>query len=575
MAQQNFIVGDFKYNTDKILKVIKKYGHSVEMIVFSELCVCGYPPLDLVERPGFLEEQNKWVKKIKDFTKNRLVYVVIGCITKNKGNGKGLFNSLLVFHRGKEKLIYNKVLLPTYNIFDEVRHFESGNDYGTLMIQNSNIKFVICEDLWNDKAVIDREIYPLNPWKDTGNADLIISINASPSDLGKHEQRMEMFSKLCKKYKKPLLYVNQVGANDDIVFDGSSFAMNSNGEIAQQSSSFVENCRIVEFTEYHNIFEKTPHFKYPLTPASFFYSQIVCGIKDYISKNNIKGVVVGSSGGIDSAVVLALAVDAIGEDNVVAITMPSEYSSEGSWKDSETLCQNLGIKLFNRPIKNDYETSVTMFTSSFSEPSFAFLKPSKLTCENMQARIRGRILMEYSNHFGHLVLSTGNKSETSVGYCTIHGDTCGGIAPISDLYKTEVYELAKYINEIHCYERIPNKIIVKEPSAELSDGQKDTDSLPPYDILDAILRLYIEFDFKTEIENKNDINLIEKFYRRKNVKKEVERILRMVDKAEFKRRQSPPTIRVHKKAFGFGRRLPVAQNYCTYDEFLKMFGGRK
>ena len=563
-AQINLTVGDLLGNFEKMKAIISQHP-SVDLIVFPELALSGYPPLDLTERVGFCEEQLTYLDKLAQATLYTKATVIVGYFDKNtKGVGKPFHNGLAVLRGGEIKYRYFKRLLPTYNIFDESRHFESGDVIGTYELNGVKLGLLICEDMWNDKAVTTNFIYPINPVKETAEAgvDLIVSINASPSNVGKPEYRLERFAKIAADYKTPLIYVNQVGGNDDIVFDGTSFAVDADGTTHIRLPSFEEDLCQVIFDKTTKSFDSVffsgvvyegnaEEAKKKRPEAYFHYRQIVLGIRDYVRKCGFKKAAIACSGGVDSAIVLALAVDAIGAENVVAITMPSAISSTGSVTDSEKLCENLGVNLYSYPIANIVDSFLGNFTESFGEAK------RSITKENLQARVRGTLLMGFTNEFeGYLPLTTGNKSECAVGYCTIYGDMNGGLAPISDLYKTEVWELCRLYNDLKWREVIPNVIIDKEPSAELYEGQKDTNSLPPYPVLDAVLIPYIE-------GNEVAPALLEKCKKvvQENGFTDFAKIHRMVDRAEFKRRQAAPTIRVHQKAWGSGRRLPIAQRH--------------
>ncbi len=566
LAQLNMRVGDLEGNFNKIKKVIEDSISMTDIVVFSELAITGYPPHDLIERESFHTDQIFYLNKIKDLTKENDLAVVIGFFEKNEtGVGKPFYNSLAFIYNGEIKCKYHKRLLPTYDIFDESRHFEAGDKTSVYEYKGIKLGFLICEDMWNDKAVAGNKfLYPVNPVKETvdQNSDIIISINASPSNVGKPEYRLEKFSNIVKNYKVPLLYVNQVGGNDDIIFDGTSFAVNEEGDIIYVFNSFEEQTKTFEtfrhdgkvllgYSSEKDAEEGNNIKSIDDKINNFYYKQIVLGIKDYVGKCGFKKAVVACSGGVDSALVLALAVKALGSENVVAITMPSKISSTGSVSDSEQLCKNLNVKLYHLPISKIFNEFMGEFENTFSESK------RSLTKENLQARLRGTALMAFTNEFTEFIpLTTGNKSECAVGYCTIYGDMNGGLAPISDLYKTEVWKLCSFINEFEGNELIPVVIIVKEPSAELYEGQKDSDSLPPYDLLDAILIPYIE-------GNQINQKIVEDC--RQKVKdsgyNQVNKIYKMVDRAEFKRRQSAPTIRIHQKAWGYGRRLPIVQNY--------------
>ncbi|THB67540.1 MAG: NAD+ synthase [Gammaproteobacteria bacterium] len=547
LAQCNFTVGDFDGNFNKIVDILEEYGSIADMLVFPEMSFTGYYPMDLIERPGFFERQNRALRDLLKVTEQFDCVVVIGGISENKDSGKPFRNSLFLIKDGRIIFDYSKKLLPNYNIFDERRHFEPGTDSGIFEYQGKTIGFLICEDGWGESADSN---YDSNPLKEFDNKiDLLVSINASPASEGKQKERIDIYSENCKRLGAGAVYVNMVGGNDEIVFDGNSFYMSKNGEIKLKLAAYAEDVSLIDTTligemktvDIHgaNIYED-------------FYRQIILGLKDYVEKCGFRGVVIGSSGGIDSALTIALAVAALGAENVIAVTMPGPFSSGGSVGDSESLCSNLGVRLFNVSIVDAYHLAQKRFTDSFGG------EPGRLTKENMQARIRGQIIMEYSNNFGHLPLSTGNKSEMSVGYATLYGDMNGGLNLIGDLYKTEVYGLSQYINRINCSEIIPDAIIEKEPSAELSEGQKDSDSLPEYELLDAVLKLYIEGEFLDNREIADINSIIDKY----NFK-DIASVMKMVDRAEYKRRQAPPIIRVHKRSFGCGRRLPIVQKFVS------------
>lgn len=555
MAQQNYTIGNLKDNTEKICNVVKHYAANNDLIIFPELSICGYPPLDLVHRPGFIEKQLECLEKIrvvlqevvKESESNCKLALGVVSIAKN---GKKLHNSICLLDKDKnEDNWYNKQLLPTYNIFDEMRYFEPGNDDGVFEIAGRKYAFLICEDLWNEskEALYGTNSPVWKAFKMNSEIEGIISINASPSNINKLKEREVLAKTICKEYRTQLFYVNQIGAQDDLVFDGNSFAMDKNGELLCCGKGFEEDVILVD-TE--NATEKKSMALPEYSNEELMYNHLVLGIKDYVEKCNAPGALISSSGGIDSAVVMALAVDALGPDRVEAVTMPSKYSSKGSVDDSDDLCKNIGIKLYNMDIIDDLEVKKSKYEKTFGR------QVKGLTEENLQARLRGVNIMARSNDTGYLVLATGNKSEMSVGYFTIYGDSCGALAPLGDLFKMEVYALARYINEKHGVEKIPMAIIDKAPSAELSEEQLDTDSLPPYPVLDAILRLYIEGDLLPEENAKECLEIIEESDISKD---EVKRIVNMVDRSEFKRRQCPVIIRCNRRAFGPGRRLPVAQ----------------
>lgn len=554
LAQLDYKVGDFERNVSKIRAAIGKCD-GADIIVFSELALTGYYPQDLLDEPAFQTRHDAALQEILNASRETTSAIVLGAATRNRGAGKPHHNALLLIQGGKMLLEYHKQLLPTYNVFDELRHFEPGERRAAVFEHKGfRVGYLICEDGWND---LERD-YPVNPARTLAEAevDLIVSINASPSNVGKQRQRHAIFSAVAKRHNVPLLYVNQVGGNDQLVFDGGSFLVDAQQGVVHELPLFEEAVELVGFDggffNAERRFAK-PIDNYPVDPE-FYYRQIVLGLTDYAEKVGFKRAVVGCSGGVDSALTIALACDALGPGNVHAITMPSSYSSAGSVDDSKTLRAALGVKLFTHEIASIFEPFKTDFAKAFAQ------EPSLLTRENVQARIRGTILMEFSNHFGHLVLSTGNKSEISVGYTTLYGDMNGGLNLIGDLYKTEVYALARYYNDVHGRQIIPEAILAKEPSAELSMGQKDTDTLPPYPILDEILKLHIEGSLLRPAEYEQAKAFVEEL-KASGQAELVQRIHGMVAKAEFKRRQAPPIIRCRSRAFGNGRQMPIAAKY--------------
>lgn len=548
LAQINFTVGDIEGNLQKIVNAYTNISNDNALLICSELALTGYYPQDLLCKESVLKRQDEALKQLTETTRGKACGIVIGCIARNKETpGKGLFNALVVLSEGKQIFEYHKRLLPTYNVFDEARHFQPGSNSGVLNYKKRQLGFLICEDSWAQTGSL---IYTHNPVHELKlhKLDLLIIINASPNNLGKMKERLAIVSKVTSELNAPAVYLNQVGGNDELVFDGASFIMKRNGKLAYQMKAFQEQIGEIEFEALNN------QHATALAPSNseLILNQTVLGIQDYVHKCAFSKVVIGSSGGIDSAVTLAICSAAIGSKNVTAITMPSQYSSPGSVNDSVLLCRNLGVELLTAPIKDEFELAVKQFALMTGEQA------SGLTQENMQARIRGRILMEYSNHFGSLVISTGNKSEMSVGYATLYGDMNGGVNPLGDLYKMEVYALASFINEKAQQEIIPDTIIKKAPSAELSENQVDSDSLPEYPLLDAILKLYIEGDLLDVEERRQCEKIIERFGCSQET---ILKIHKMVDNAEFKRRQAPPIIRVQKRSFGMGRWLPVAAKY--------------
>lgn len=552
MAQLNFTVGDFSGNTDKILKAIDSAGDT-DAILFTELAMSGYAPMDLVYEPWFMASQHANLTRILDRSVSYPGLIVIGAVTQRLGPGKPLANSLLFIQGGQIKARYDKKLLPTYDVFDERRYFDPGTaSPPVLPIGRGEIRinagFVLCEDGWNDQ----HQAYAENPVKELNQnpLDIIISINASPSNIGKRELRHEVFGSIARKYGKPVLYVNQVGGNDQVIYDGASFVAKPDGSILE-AAMYMEGVTVVEIANGQVVKTTYLNEPEPLVPPAFHYEQIRKGLIDYLAKTGFKRVIVGSSGGIDSAVTLALAADILGPDNVEAVTMPSAYSSAGSVNDSKTLCDRLEVQLYYHSIREMVDREIALYKEAFG------VAPSGLALENLQARIRGLILMTRSNQTGAMLLTTGNKSELSVGYATLYGDMSGGLNLIGDLYKTEVYALAQYINEREGLEIIPRAIIEKAPSAELAPGQRDDDSLPPYEILDALLKLLIERDQLPREEREQAENTLGRLDADER-QALVARVSGLVAKAEFKRRQAPPVIRCRSVAFGQGRQMPIA-----------------
>ncbi len=539
MAQLNYTIGDMSGNAAKIINIIRA-NPSADLVIFSELCVTGYYPRDLLYRDGFLARQQTALDDIANATRAFNGAVVIGAVLRNTGDGKPFTNGLLVLRDGAVVYQYNKQLLPTYGVFDEARHFEPGSATGFLRLNGKNIGFLICEDAWEDD---EHPLYDRNPVKQlsTLDLDLVISINASPCNVYKHAARHAVIRNVAYEVEAPVIYVNQVGGIDDLVFDGGSVVFDAKRQCLAQAPFYEDAVIAIDLDVALPIALQEPD------PLPLIALQLRRGLIDYVAKCGFKKIVVGSSGGIDSAVVLALATWALGAENVTAITMPSAYSSAGSVDDSKDLCDALGIPLYTYPIGEQFTLDVTNYTARFAEA------PGALAQENLQARIRGMLLMTYSNTTGAMVLTTGNKSESSVGYCTFGGDTLGGLALIGDLYKMEVFALARYLNaEIFGREVIPEAIITKPPSAELAPDQRDEDSLPPYPQLDAVLRLFIEGDLLPKTERQTCEDIIAQM-----APAEVARVHKLVDRNEYKRRMAAPVIRVQRRSFGFDRQIPI------------------
>jgi NAD+ synthetase len=558
-AQINPTIGDIHANIALMLGAARQArDEQAHLVVFPELSLTAYYPGDLLDDTGFQTRILEGIEQLKIATREiPKLFWVVGAPMRRQGPGKLFHNALLVLKNGEVVLQYAKQLLPTYNIFDERRHFEPGPDVArVLRIADMQVGLMICEDGWNDEG----QGYGVNPFQRLADAspDLIVSINASPSNVGKREQRHTVFGKACQRHKLPLLYVNQIGGHDQLVYDGASFALDATGQVVFEARRFAEDVTTLTFDGHKQSFSDAGGNELPvvkpegLPTMEFYRQQIVLGLKDYARRCGFQSAVVGSSGGIDSALTLALAVEALGAANVVGITMPSKFSSEGSVSDSVTLCRNLGIALLEHPIRDIVSAYETGFQAAFETPL------QGLPLENLQARIRGTTLMEYSNAFGHLLLTTGNKSEVSVGYCTLYGDTNGGLGLIGDLYKTEIFELCRHINQTAGRELIPVAIIDKPPSAELAPGQKDTDSLPPYEMLDEILKTLIEGDRLPEWERERSAAKMSELESQEAGLAMINRIKKMIARNEYKRRQAPPVLRLRGRAFGSGRQVPIA-----------------
>ncbi|HSA06252.1 MAG TPA: NAD+ synthase [Candidatus Gastranaerophilales bacterium] len=539
IAQINTKVGDLKGNADKIIKYINQAKEKkADLVVFPELSICGYPPRDLLDFECFVDDNLIYLDKIKKHTEN--IAVICGFINKNPSDiGKKLFNAAAVIKNGEITAKYYKRLLPFYDVFDETRYFEPGKEPLIVEIKGKNFFITICEDLWNDKDFWKRQIYHINPADEIQkhNVDVIINLSASPYLLNKEKERFSIFKNIAVANKLPVIYVNQSGGNDDLIFDGTSFVIDGIGEIKALCGDFQEDFIVYDLEnnagEVHRISE---------TEEESVFNALCAGVKDYCDKTGFKKVLLGLSGGIDSAVTAVIASYALGKENVLGITLPGIYSSEGSVSDSEKLAANLGIEFLEIPITGIFDSYINFLQNG--------KKLLDLTEENLQARIRANILMMYSNRYGHLLLTTGNKSELSVGYCTLYGDMCGGLAVLSDIPKIMVYRLANYINRDQ--EIIPLDTITKPPSAELSPDQKDQDTLPPYEVLDDVLKEFVE-------QNKS-INEISEKYPEELVKE----LIKKINICEYKRRQAALGLKVTTKAFGAGRRFPIAQGYDFY-----------
>jgi len=537
LGQINPTVGDFSGNAAKIIEYAQRAkSEGVGLVLFPELSVCGYPPRDLVERPSFVRQNRESAERIAAATAG--IAVICGMVTPaNSDTGKSVMNSAALLLDGKIAFIQSKMLLPTYDVFDEARNFAPAKQQDVFPFCGNRMALTICEDAWNDKQFWAKRLYTVDPVEALIHAggNFVLNISASPFWIGKREFRRDLLASIARQHKVPVALVNQVGGNDSLVFDGSSLVLDREGKVVAQGRSFEED--LIYFDS--QTLKGDMHEQVAGDEASA-YSALVLGTRDYIRKCGFKKAIIGLSGGIDSALTAVIAADAVGPENVIGVGMPGPYSSRGSIDDARTLATNLGIRFELISIDPAYEAYRGML-----KPVFAGLKED-VTEENLQSRARGMLLMGLSNKFGAIVLSTGNKSELGVGYCTLYGDMVGGLAVISDVPKTLVYRLSEYVNSRQSV--IPRASIEKPPSAELRPDQKDSDSLPPYEILDAILDDYIEDSHPAEqiaADRKIDIDT-------------VRRVIRMVDRAEYKRQQAAPGIKVSPKAFGYGRRFPIA-----------------
>jgi NAD+ synthetase len=544
IAQINPVIGDFEYNLNRIKDYAgKALSASCDLVVFSELVVSGYPPRDLLEKKDFIEKNLEFLSILINEIKG--IGVICGCVDKNPDDeGKRLFNSAVLFENGKILQKVNKRLLPTYDVFDESRYFEAGSECKSCYYRGEKIGITICEDAWNDEYILKKRIYHMDPVDllAQDGAGIIINISASPFHIGKKEFRWNMFSAIASKYKAAFIFANQVGGNDSILFDGISAAFDRHGKIRALARDFEEDIIFYDHEEKSGRFLEENMHSVSISDSESVLKALVMGTRDYVTKCGFSKVVLGLSGGIDSALTAFIAARALGPENVLTVFMPSVYTSKENYEDTKKLAENIGTRLELIPIDGLFGEFVRLITPSYKE------NEPGITEQNLQARIRGTILMALSNREGRILLSTGNKSELAVGYCTLYGDMNGGLAVISDIPKTFVYELANFINREK--EIIPASIIEKAPSAELKPDQTDQDDLPPYDVLDSILKGYIE-----ELKGADD--LVSQGFNPEIV----EDVISRVDRNEYKRNQAAPGLKVTTKAFGYGRRFPLAQRY--------------
>lgn len=537
LGQINPTVGDFAGNAAKIIDfATRARAAGAGLILFPELSICGYPPRDLVERPSFVQRNRETAEKIAAATRG--IEVICGLVTSaDAETGKSVMNSAALLKDGAIAFVQSKMLLPTYDVFDEMRNFAPAKSQALFSLSGKQMALTICEDAWNDKHFWPKRLYTLDPVEALVQAggNFVLNISASPFWIGKREFRREMLATIARQDNVPVALVNQVGGNDGLVFDGSSLVLNSAGEVIAQGKSFEED--LIYFDSDQLTGEM--HEQVPGEESSA-YAALVLGTRDYVRKCGFRQVIIGLSGGIDSALTACIAADAVGPENVIGVGMPGPYSSSGSIEDARILAQNLGIRfhlLCITEVFESYRKTLQKVFAGYREDT---------TEENLQARTRGALLMALSNKFGAIVLSTGNKSELGVGYCTLYGDMVGGLAVISDVPKTMVYRLSHFVNSRRPV--IPQASLEKPPSAELRPDQKDIDSLPPYEILDTILEEYVEDSHNAEQiagDHGYDLAL-------------VKRVIQMVDRAEYKRQQAAPGLKISPKAFGTGRRFPIA-----------------
>ena len=540
LGQINPTVGDFSGNAGKIIEFSQRArGAGAGLILFPELSISGYPPRDLVERPSFQARNQQVAEQIAADTRG--IAVICGLVTQASAEtGKSVMNSAALLRDGKIDFIQSKMLLPTYDVFDEMRNFAPANSQQLFDFCGNRMALTICEDAWNDKHFWNRQLYRLDPVDELIKAggNFVLNISASPFWVGKREFRREMLASIARNNRVPVVMVNQVGGNDSLIFDGSSIVLNGSGEVIARGKSFEEDLIYFDSgTLTGEIHEQTPGGE------AEAYAALVLGTRDYVRKCGFSRVIVGLSGGIDSALTAVIAADALGSENVIGVGMPGPYSSPGSIADAATLAKNLGIRFELLSISEIFESYRRALQGVFAG------LPEDVTEENIQPRARGTLLMALANKFGAIVLSTGNKSELAVGYCTLYGDMVGGLAVISDVPKTMVYSISRHVNSQRPL--IPQATLEKPPSAELRPDQKDTDSLPPYEVLDPILEDYIE-DMHSAEQIAHDRHLDLGL---------VKRVICMIDRNEYKRQQAAPGLKISAKAFGYGRRFPIAARY--------------
>ena len=549
LAQTNSTVGDLCGNAKRILAFSGRAAAAgATVVVFPELSLTGYPPRDLLEKESFLDRTEQHLERLAADAGTLNVTIICGTVTRTGSpSGLPIYNTAAVLQGGRIAFRQHKMLLPTYDVFDEARYFEPAAKQSPLALGDAVSALTICEDIWNDKQYWERRRYSRDPVEELASAGarLLISINASPYHMGKRAQRAEIFAATARHFRVPIVYVNQVGGNDQLLFDGTSFAMSPEGEVIACAASFEEDLVMVDTGKMTG--DRHDNFS---DECEAVYQALAMGTRDYIRKCGFERVIIGLSGGIDSALTAAIAVDAVGRENVIGVGMPGPYSSEHSITDARDLAHNLGVRFELIPIQSQYGAFLDVLEPLFDGSTNPSGPAIGVTEENLQSRLRGVTLMALSNKWGALVLTTGNKSELAVGYCTLYGDMCGGLAVISDVPKTLVYSLARIANKRHS-NAIPEHTFTKPPSAELRPDQKDTDSLPPYETLDQILRLYIE-------NNDSPRQIADSLHLPVTL---VGDIVNKVDRNEYKRQQAAPGLKVTTKAFGIGRRFPIAQRF--------------
>lgn len=538
LAQINTTIGDMHGNRERILAAYQRgVAAGAELVVTPELAITGYPPRDLLLRRAFIEQNLRVLDDLAAATGR--AGLVVGFVGRHEHRpGREATNSVALLSEGKIQAIRHKMLLPTYDVFDEDRYFEPAADNTPVAFQGRKLGLTICEDIWNDEDFWRERRYRRNPCRDLADAgaEIIINCSASPWHLGKTRTRYDMVSSMARRIGRPIVYCNLAGGNDELIFDGQSLAFDAAGQLVARGAAFAEDFLLVDLAQAAPL-----AFAEPCDEEQVYHA-LVLGLRDYLHKCGFKAAVLGLSGGIDSALTACLAVAALGRENVRGVSLPSQYSSQGSLDDARALAENLGIRYHVIPIQPPFESVKGQLREVFAG------RPEDVTEENIQARLRGVILMALSNKFGELLLTTGNKSESAVGYCTLYGDMCGGLAVIADVPKQMVYRLARWINRER--EIIPQASLTKPPSAELRPNQKDQDSLPPYEVLDNILERYV-------VQGQSVAEILAAGF----AEADVRRVVRLIDLSEYKRRQAAPGLKVTSKAFGMGRRLPIAQRF--------------